>query len=121
MLVASLIGLLFGFLTEVMAASLSLWRYNLRWMPLFNATIVFGGICGSIAYFVPDMVGQFAYGFALGLVYEIANLVALKWWSFPGNRLGPFRGSFLIVTSLSVAWGTVPVSISFLLGFIGAM
>jgi hypothetical protein len=107
-----LIGLVFGVVTEAGARFLKLWVYHQPQTLVLNVIVVFGLIMGAIATLVPryGMLPAFVIGCAVGFAYEVANLAFLKWWDFPGERLGFIRGHAAIVLVLSLGWGLVPVA-----------
>lgn len=111
MLAYVLISMVFGVVTEVCARLLKLWVYRQPQTPVLNVIVVFGLIMGAIATLVPryGVLPAFVIGFAVGSAYEVANLVFLKWWDFPGERLGFVRGHAAIVLVMSVCWGVLPV------------
>src|SRR5438094_457328 len=104
-----LIGMVFGLLTEVGARVFNLWVYRHPQTPLLNVIVVSGLVMGSIAALVPryGMPLAFAAAFAVGLAYEVANLAFLRWWDFPGERMGFIRGHAAIVVIASIGWGLV--------------
>jgi hypothetical protein len=106
-----LISMVIGVGGEVSARTLRLWIYRTAYTPLVNIVVMFGVIMGGIAALVPSVgvLPIFFIAFAVGLVYEIANLYVLDWWYFPDERLAFVRGHTAIVVVLALLWGTVPV------------
>jgi hypothetical protein len=107
------IGMVIGVATELVARTFRLWVYHQSQTPVLNVLIMFGVIMGGLASRTrplgwPVVVGS---AFAIGLLYEIANLSVLKWWHFPNERLVFLRGHVAIVLTLAVMWAAVPVMI----------
>jgi len=105
-----LIGMAIGVVAEVLARLFHLWVYHQQQTPVLNVVGVFGLVMGGIAGVVGPigLVPCFAFGFTVGLLYEVANLRVLKWWYFPGERLAFIHGHAAIVLVLSLLWGLVP-------------
>jgi hypothetical protein len=113
-----LIALAIGVLSEVVARLARLWLYRRPIYPVLNVLVVFGALMGGVATLAPSLglAGVFGLGFALGLVYEVANLALLGWWIFPGDRLLFLRGKAACAVGVSVSWGLVPVAVAMLGG-----
>ena len=105
------IGMVIGAAAELSARRLGLWIYRQPQYPIMNVIVMFGIIMGSVAGLVPHLGRPmtFAIAFAIGVVYEIANLRMLNWWYFPGQRLAVVHGHAAIVVVLSILWGAVPL------------
>jgi len=104
------IGMAIGVATELVARTFRLWIYHQRQTPVLNIIIVFGLIMGTLAsrmrpLGLPAVVGG---AFGIGLLYEIANLLVMKWWYFPNERLAFIRGHAAIVVVLALLWAAVP-------------
>jgi hypothetical protein len=106
-----LIGMTVGVITEACAWFLKLWVYRQPQTPVLNIIVVYGLVMGAIAALVPrsGVVPCAVMGGAVGLAYEATNLAFLKWWDFPGERLGFIRGHAAILVLLTVGWGVVPL------------
>lgn len=106
-----LISMVIGVAGEVSARTLRLWIYRKAYTPLINIVVMFGVIMGGIAALAPrvGVLPIFFIAFAVGLVYEIANLYVLDWWYFPDERLAFVRGHAAIVVVIALLWGSVPV------------
>jgi hypothetical protein len=107
------IGMVIGVATELVARTFRLWVYHQPQTPVLNVIIMFGVIMGGLAsrtrpLGLPVVAG---IAFAIGLLYEIANLRVLKWWYFPNERLAFIRGHVAIVLTLAVLWAAVPAMI----------
>lgn len=113
-----LMGMAIGIVAEIAANKLHFWRYKSPSMPLINIIFMFGCIEGSIAYFASTALIQFVIAATLGTLYEIANLKSLHWWVFPDNKMGPIKGIIPIFVVLAVAWGSVPIIITYVMGLI---
>ncbi len=109
-----LIGSLIGVATEIMARAFKLWVYRQPQTPILNVIVMFSLVMGGVASLVPriGLLPVFLIGFAIGLLYEIANLQWLDWWYFPGERLSLLRGHTAIVLVIALLWGAVPVMIA---------
>ena len=107
------IGMAIGFVTELAARTFRLWTYNQRQTAVLNVIIVFGLVMGGLASRVRLLGIAVVVGiaFGIGLLYEIANLRVLNWWSFPNERLAFIRGHAAIVVVLALLWAAVPVMI----------
>jgi hypothetical protein len=108
-----LIGMAIGVVTELVARTLRLWIYQKPQTPVLNVVIVFGLIMGGLAsrtklLGLPVVMGV---AFAIGVLYEVANLRVLKWWHFPNERLAFIRGHAAIVVVLALLWAAVPAVI----------
>jgi hypothetical protein len=103
-----------GVVAEVLARLFHLWVYHQQQTPVLNVVALFGLVMGGIAGVVGPigLLPCFAFGFAVGLLYEVANLRVLKWWSFPGERLAFIQGPTAIVLALALLWGLVPPAIA---------
>ncbi len=114
MLRCMLIGMAIGVVTESAARLLRLWIYHQPQTPIINVVVVFGIIMGGVASYAHTigLVAAFAVAFAVGLVYEVANLRFLHWWYFPDERLAFIRGNAQIVVVIALLWGAVPVMIA---------
>jgi hypothetical protein len=107
------IGMVIGTATELVARTFRLWIYQQRQTAVLNVVIVFGLVMGALASRMRSLGLPLVVGVAtgIGLMYEIANLHFLKWWSFPNQRLAFIRGHAAIVVVLALLWGAVPVMI----------
>lgn len=105
------IGAIIGCAAETIAARLSLWKYKRHAFIASNIVFMFGISAGLVAVFFNSLVYQFIFFAAMGTVYEVLNFKYLKWWKFPENKLGPFKGEFLICVVLAPIWGVVPILI----------
>jgi len=107
------IGMAIGVAIELAARTLRLWIYNQGQTAVLNVIIMFGLIMGGLASRVRPLGIAVVVGsaFGIGLLYEIANLRVLKWWSFPNERLAFIRGHAAIVVVLALLWAAVPVMI----------
>jgi len=56
----------------------------------------------------------FALGFGIGLLYEMLNFARLDSWYFPDDRLLGLQGKTACALGVSIAWGTVPVTVAWL-------
>ena len=114
MLRCMLIGIVVGVATEFVARVFKLWVYRQPQTPILNVLMMFGLIMGGIAGVVPriGLLPAFAIAFAIGLIYEVANLRLLDWWYFPDEHLGFIHGHTAIVLAISLLWGVVPVMIA---------
>jgi hypothetical protein len=76
-----------------------------------NVVLVFGLVLGvgSSALAGQPAPLRFAAGAAFGIVYEAANFAALRWWSFPNERLLVLRGRAALTLGVGLAWGLVPL------------
>jgi hypothetical protein len=108
------IGGLIGVATEILARAFKLWIYRQQQTPILNVILMFTFVMGGVASLVPrvGLLPVFFIAFAIGLLYEIANLQWLDWWYFPDERLGFLRGHKTIVVVIAVLWGAVPVMIA---------
>ncbi len=108
-----LIGVAVGVAAEFVARVFKLWIYRQPQTPIINVLAMFGLIMGGIAGAVPriGLLPAFGVAFAVGLVYEVANLQWLDWWYFPEEHLAFVHGHTAIVLVLSLLWGAVPVMI----------
>jgi len=108
------VGMAIGVLAELVARAFKLWIYRDAQTPVLNVFVVFGLIMGFIASRIRRLGidGAFFVAFGIGLAYEIANFRLLKWWEFPGDRLGFIRGHTAIAVVIALLWGTVPVVIA---------
>lgn len=107
------IGMLIGVATELVARTFRLWTYRQSRTPVLNVIIMFGVIMGGLtsrARFL-GLEAVIGIAFGVGLLYEVANLRVLKWWSFPNQRLWFIRGHAAIVVVLALLWALVPVMI----------
>jgi hypothetical protein len=111
MLRCMLISMVIGIVSEITARTLRLWIYRSAQTPIVNVIVMFGVVMGGIAALVPSvgLLPAFFIAFAVGLVYEIANLYALDWWYFPGEQLAFIHGHAAIVVVIAVVWGAVPM------------
>lgn len=111
MLRCMLISMVIGIVGEITARTRRLWIYRSAQTPIVNVIVMFGVVMGGVAAFVPNvgLLPAFFVAFAIGLVYEIANLSVLDWWYFPDERLAFIHGHAAIVVVIAVLWGTVPV------------
>ncbi len=114
MLRCMVIGIILGVAIELVARTFRLWIYHQLQTPILNVVVMFGLIMGGVAsgartLGLPLLV---VIGFAIGLLYEIANLRILKWWYFPGERLAFVSGHTAIVVVLALLWGLVPAMIA---------
>ena len=107
------IGMAIGVVTELAARTFRLWIYHKGYTPVLNVIIVFGLIMGGLASRVRPLGLEIVVGiaFGIGLLYEIANLRFLRWWSFPNERLVFIRGHAAIVVVLALLWAAVPALI----------
>jgi multisubunit Na+/H+ antiporter MnhB subunit len=104
--------------SELWARVGRLWVYHRPALAVLNVVLVFGVVMGGVALLAPGLglAGVFAVGFAIGLVYEIANLAVLHWWFFPDDRLLFLRGPAACAVGVAVAWGVVPAAVARLSG-----
>ncbi len=109
-----LLALLVGIAGESMARWQRLWVYRGPLYPVTNVLVMFGLIMGTLAALLPRLgaLSVFVLAFAVGLAYEIANLRALHWWTFPGERLYFLRGHAQVVAAISLLWGAVPLLVA---------
>lgn len=114
MLRCIVIGLGLGVAVEVVARVLNLWRYHHAQTPILNVIGMFGLVMGGLAGLVPQLgaAGSAGAAFAAGLAYEILNLRVLRWWYFPGERMGFIAGHTAIVLVLAALWGATPLLIA---------
>ena len=103
--------LVLGVATEAIAWAFGWWVYDPWWLGVVNVIAVFGGVFGWLTSRLADgpWWRRFAAGAAFGVVYEAANLAALGWWTFPGDRLLLLHGPVALVVGVGLAWGAVPV------------
>jgi len=96
---------------ELQARLLNLWRYRRWWMSVVNVTCTGGlvGLIGALLAAEPPWV-RFAAGAAFGLAYEAINLTALRWWSFPDQRMLFIRGDRACATVAGLGWGVMPAA-----------
>jgi hypothetical protein len=113
-----LIAVIIGVVSELVARAGRLWVYHRPVLALPNVVVMFGVVMGGVALLAPGfgLAGVFAVGFAIGLVYEIANVAALHWWFFPDDRLLFLRGQMACAVGVAVAWGVVPAAVARLSG-----
>ena len=111
MLRCMLISMVIGIVSEITARMLRLWVYRSGRTPIVNVVVMFGLVMGGIAALVPHigLLPVFCLAFAVGLMYEIANLYALDWWYFPDERLAFIQGHAAIVVTIALLWGAVPL------------
>jgi hypothetical protein len=102
-----------GVVTELAARTLRLWIYHKAHTPVLNVIVMFGLIMGGLASRVRPLGLEVVVviAFAIGLLYEVANLRVLKWWYFPSERLAFIRGHAAIVVVLALLWAAVPAVI----------
>ena len=100
-----------GLATEAIAWALGWWVYDPWWLRLVNVAAVFGGVLGWLTSRLADAPWwqRFATGAVFGIAYEAANVAALGWWTFPGDRLFWLHGPVALVLGVGLAWGAVPV------------
>jgi hypothetical protein len=113
-----LIAVIIGAVSELAARVGRLWVYHRPILAVLNIVVVFGLVMGGVALLAPELgvTGVFAVGFAIGLVYELANLAVLHWWFFPDDRLLFLRGRTACAVGVAVAWGVVPAAVARLSG-----
>lgn len=117
-----LTGIVIGVVSEAFANLLSLWRYKKIQYPISNIIVMFGLVCGLIAFFVDSLWVQFLIMAGIGVLYEILNFKVLDWWEFKDDKMLFIKGKVMITAVLAVTWGLIPVFISLikpiLFGFI---
>ncbi|MBI4515012.1 MAG: hypothetical protein HY699_04250 [Deltaproteobacteria bacterium] len=108
------IALVIGVAGETNAYCQRLWVYRRPIYPVLNVLLMFGLVMGGLASMASQLglATVFAIGFAVGVVYEIANLRWLHWWEFPGERLYFLRGHGPVVVAISLFWGGVPLLVA---------
>lgn len=111
-----LIGIAVGVAGEIGAALRRLWVYRSPVYPVLNVLLMFGLVMGTLAWAGGALgaAGLFAIGFGIGLLYEMLNFARLDWWYFPDDRLLGLQGKTACALGVSIAWGTVPVTVSWL-------
>jgi hypothetical protein len=111
-----LIGIGVGVAGEIGALLRRLWVYRNPLYQVLNVLLMFGLVMGTLAW-AGSALGTpalFALGFGIGLLYETLNFVRLDWWYFPDNRLLGLQGKTACALGVSIAWGTVPVTVAWL-------
>jgi len=111
-----LVGIGVGIAGEIGASLRRLWVYRSPVYPVLNVLLMFGLVMGTLAWAGGALgaAGLFALGFGIGLLYEMLNLARLDWWYFPDDRLLGLQGKTACALGVSIAWGTVPVTVSWL-------
>ena len=85
-------------------------------LSVLNVLLMFGLVMGTLAWAggASGTAALFALGFGIGLLYEMLNFARLDWWYFPDDRLLGLRGKTACALGVSIAWGTVPVTVAWL-------
>jgi hypothetical protein len=111
-----LIGIGVGVAGEIGALLGRLWVYRNLLYPVLNVLLMFGLVMGTLAWAGGALgtAALFALGFGIGLLYEMLNFARLDWWYFPDDRLFGFQGKTACALGVSIAWGTVPVTVAWL-------
>ena len=111
MLVAWLVGVVVGAVSEIAARAGRFWRYRNPIYPVVNVALMFGVVMGGLSLLVPalGLAVVFPLGMVVGYAYERLNFAALDWWHFPHDRFLAFRGQQGCAISVAVLWGAVPV------------
>jgi|CXWL01.1.fsa_nt_gi hypothetical protein len=116
MIESVLAGIGVGVLGEIGAHLRRLWVYRRPLYPVLNVLLMFGLIMGTLAWAGGSLGAPalFGIGFGIGLAYEVLNFAVLDWWFFPDDRLLGLQGKTACAIGVSLGWGTVPVTVTWL-------
>ena len=96
---------------EAIAHWFDLWRYR-SVIHRVGGAVVTAAAFGFLAAGVADQpaVVRIGLGAAAGIALEALNLLVLKLWMFPDDRLLFFRGRLAIILAAGIPWGALPAS-----------
>ena len=104
---------------ELAAWAFALWEYRSGWWRAANvlfAGLLIGGITVAVAE--QSVAIRLAVGGTFGVAYEALNLLWLRIWTFPEERLFFFRGRVPIILGAGLPWGVIPVGTPIIAGLL---
>ncbi len=104
-----LVCLALGVVTETLSRALRLWRYPRAWFRVVSVVVVFGLVFGSLSSAVAQqpVLVRFAAGAVLGCLYEAANLLWLRLFTFQ-EPLSLIRSRTILILLAGIPWGVLP-------------
>lgn len=104
----------FGVAVESTAWLAKWYAFTPPWLIFVIIFGVFGGIMGSVSYFLAKQSGwlQFAVGVAIGVGFEIANALWLNLWTFNPESFGRIPGPWIRSIVLGIPAGVMPVAVN---------
>lgn len=104
--------LVIGAIVEALSYWRTLWIYQPPWLRSVATLIVYGGIVSWMSTILADQpaIWRFAAGAVFGVIYEAINLIVLRLFTFPNQRLLFLRGTVALIFGAGLPWGLLPLA-----------